>query len=74
MKQTNSKVYTRAKAMVLQDKFRYRQNEFYSDLSRLVSSYMEYDGMNVDVTRGENANMVITVSVKKIKPTSRPLS
>ena len=70
----NSKVYERAQSMVLQDKFNYRQTEFFEDLNKLVARYMECDGMTVNVERGANANMIITISVKKVKPSFRPLA
>ena len=60
--------------MVLNDKFNYRQTEFFAELSKVVARYMDYDGMTVEVERGINSNMVITISVKKVKPTFRPLS
>lgn len=68
-----SRVYERAQSMVLQDKFNYRQTEFFSELSKLVSRYMEYDGMTVEVGRGAHSNMLITISVKKVKPTLPPV-
>ncbi|MCH5153177.1 MAG: hypothetical protein J1F68_04390 [Clostridiales bacterium] len=69
-----SVVYERAQAMVLHDKFNYRQTEFFSELSKLVARYMDCDGMTVEVGKGAHANMVITISVKKIKPTLPPLA
>ncbi|MCH5151471.1 MAG: hypothetical protein J1F65_02290 [Clostridiales bacterium] len=67
-----SQIYERAQSMVLQDKFNYRQTEFFGELNKLVARYMECDGMTVNVERGANANMIITISVKKVKPTFRP--
>ena len=69
-----SRQYPRAEAMVLYDKFNYRQTEFFADLSKLVARYMECDGMTVEVERGANCNMILTISVKKVKPTFRSLS
>ena len=69
-----STVYERAQAMVLADKFNYRQTEFFSELSKLISRYMDYDGLTVEVSRGTHSNMLITISVKKVKPTLPPLS
>lgn len=69
-----SKVFERAQSMVLQDKFNYRQTEFFAELSKLISRYMQYDGLTVEVGKGSQANMLITVSVKKIKPTYPPLA
>ena len=69
-----STVYERAQAMVLADKFHYRQTEFFSELSKLISRYMDYDGLTVEVSRGTHSNMLITISVKKVKPTLPPLS
>lgn len=69
-----SQQYIRAEAMVLQDKFNYHQTEFFAELNKLVARYMDYDSMTVEVGRGANSNMVLTISVKKVKPTLRPLS
>ncbi|MCH5156467.1 MAG: hypothetical protein J1G02_01155 [Clostridiales bacterium] len=69
-----SRVYQRAQTMVLQDKFNYHQTEFFCELSKLISRYMQYDGLTVEVGKGSQANMLITVSVKKIKPNSSPLA
>ena len=69
-----SQVYERAQSMVLQDKFNYRQTEFFSELTKLVNRYMESDGMTVNVEQGRNANMIIVISVKKVKPTFTPLA
>ena len=69
-----SQVYERAQSMVLQDKFNYRQTEFFNELSKLVSRYMEHDGLTVEVEKGARANMLITISVKKFKPTLPPLA
>ena len=69
-----STVYARAEAMVMQDKFNYRQTEFFAELHTLVGRYMEYDGMTVETHCGSNSHMVITISVKKVKPSARPLS
>ena len=69
-----SQVYVRAQAMVLADKFNYNKTEFFGELSKLVARYMEYDGMTVEVDKGAHSNMVITISVKKIKPTFPPLA
>ena len=67
-----SQLYERAQSMVLQDKFNYRQTEFFAELSKLVARYMQSDGMTVCVEQGANANMLITISVKKVKPTFTP--
>ena len=66
--------YARAEAMVLQDKFNYRQTDFFNELNKLVARYMEYDGVTVETHCGGNSNMIITISVKKIKPSARPLA
>ena len=69
-----SQLFARAEAMVLQDKFNYRQTEFFADLRKLVARYMEYDGLTVELDTGAHANMIITISVKKVKPTLPPLA
>lgn len=69
-----SMVYARAEAMVMQDKFNYRQTEFFAELNKLVARYMEHDGMTVETHYGANSNMIITISVKKIKPSAQPLA
>ena len=69
-----SQIYQRAQSMVLHDKFNYSQTEFFAELNKLIARYMECDGMTVNLEQGANANMVITISVKKVKPTFRPLA
>ena len=69
-----SLVYERAQSMVLHDKFNYRQTEFFAELSKLVARYMDYEALTVDVGKGAHANMLITISVKKFKPTLPPLA
>ena len=64
-----SQLYDRAQSMVLQDKFNYRQTEFFTELNKLVNRYMECESLTVELIKGANATMIITVSVKKIKPT-----
>ncbi len=66
-----SRQYERAEAMVYADKFNLRAPEFAAELERLVSNYMDYDGLTVELTRGTNANLIVTVSVKKVKPCFR---
>lgn len=61
--------FERAKAMVLSDKFNYKKTEFFDELSELVARYMEYDGLTVETAVGKNNNMIISISVKKVKPT-----
>ena len=67
-----SQVYERAQSMVLADKFNYRQTEFFAELNKLIARYMECDGLTVSVERGASCNMLITISVKKVKPTFTP--
>ena len=69
-----SLVYERAEAMVMQDKFNYRKTEFFNELNKLVGRYMEYDSMTVETHCGTNSNLIITISVKKVKPSARPLA
>lgn len=66
--------YERAKSMVLSDKFNLRQTDFFEELKNLVSRYAEFDALEVETSIGSRDSLVITVSVKKIKPTFRPLS
>lgn len=66
-----SKQFERAEAMVYADKFNMRSEEFFSDLAKLISAYMDYDGLTVEFARGSNCNLIVTVSVKKVKPSFR---
>ena len=74
MKRTDSAIYNRAESLVMQDKFNYRQTEFFTELTKLVGAYMDYDGMTVETHCGSHSNLVITISVKKVKTTSRPMA
>ena len=69
-----STVYARAEAMIMQDKFNYHQTEFFNELRKLVECYMEFDGLTVETHCGANSNLIITISVKKVKPTAHPLA
>lgn len=66
--------YERAKAMVLSDNFNYRQTDFFAELTKLVAKYMEYDALTVETSRGSTNNMLINISVKKVKPTFKARS
>ncbi len=66
-----SRQFERAEAMVYADKFNLRRAEFFEELKKLVSNYMEYDSLAVELTRGPSANLIVTVSVKKVRPTFR---
>ncbi len=57
--------------MVCSDKFGMRADEFTAELARVISAYMDYDALTVSLTRGSHANLIVTVSVKKVKPTWR---
>lgn len=63
--------YERAKAMVLNDKFNYNQTEFSEELYKLVSKYMEFDALTVETNCGSTNNLIINISVKKVKPIYR---
>lgn len=63
--------FKRAEAMVIADKFNLHSDEFFAELRRLVGRYMEYDGLTVQLQRAD-ANLIITVSVKKVKPNFSP--
>ena len=69
-----SMVYARAEAMLMQDKFNYHQTEFFNELHKLVARYMDCDGLTVETHCGTNSNMIITISVKKVKPSAHPLA
>lgn len=69
MRSDKSRQFERAEAMVYADKFNMRKTEFFAELSKLVGSYMDYDGLTVTFERGVNSNLILTVSVKKVKPT-----
>lgn len=64
--------FERAQSMVFADKFNYRQSEFFRELSKFVAAYMDCDGITVQAYRGKSNDLVITLSVKRIRPTSRP--
>ncbi len=66
-----SKQYDRAEAMMCADKFNMRKSQFFNDLNRLVGGYMDYDGITVEFTRGASRDLIVTVSVKKVKPVFR---
>lgn len=68
----NSIDYKRAQAMVLSDKYNMSRTDFFKQLAELASKHFEYDGMTVDMYSGDNLNVVVTISVKKVKQSYKP--
>ena len=74
MKNGQIEVYKRAQSIALLDKYNYGKTDFFKELSELVSRYMECDGITVDTYDGRNLNIVVSISVKKVKTNFRPLA
>ncbi len=64
--------YERAQAVVLQDKLGTPDEAFFTRLAELVSQYMQYDGLSVQMTGGKSSNMLISISVKKVRAVLHP--
>ncbi len=57
-------IYSRAQQVLLADKFKGNKQDFFKELTRLVSAYVEFDGMTVETITDNKVSMVITVSLK----------
>lgn len=68
----NMQLYERAKSMILADKFGLLSSDFGERLGKLLADYIIYDSVVVETEQGASDNMLITVSVKKIRPLGRP--
>ena len=63
MKSSN---YTRAQAMIMDDKYNLSRTEFFKELRELVAKYMECEALTVDTYSDGNLNIVITICAKKL--------
>lgn len=63
--------YDRAQNMVLSDKFNYGSTQFFQELANLANKYFDYDAMTVETQLGAQRNLVLTISLKKVKPSRR---
>lgn len=57
-------IYSRAQQMLLSDRFKHNKEDFFRQLTQLLSDYVNYDCVTVETMQGKNLNMVITVSLK----------
>lgn len=65
-------LYERAKNMVLADNFGAFPEEFVGKLGKLMSDYFVYDGMQLATDYGAENNLLLCVSVKRVKPVRTP--
>lgn len=70
----HSKNYERAQSIVLIDKYNMSKNEFNEDLTKLVKRYFEVDGIKAETFYSDNLQIVLTISVKKVKQYKRVLA
>ena len=69
-----SKNYERAQSMLLIDKYNMTKNDFNADLTALAKRYFEVDGITSETIYGDNLQIVLTISVKKVKQYKRVLA
>lgn len=69
-----SKAYLRAQRMVQTDKYEAVRAEFNSDLAALAKRYFEVDSIKSEAFFDDNLQIVLTVSVKKVKEHKRVLA
>lgn len=65
--------FERALTMVLMDKYNMSKNEFNAALAELAKRYYEVDGIKSEAYCDDNLQIVITLSVKKVKQIKRVL-
>lgn len=64
--------YNRAQSVVLKDKYGFLSEAFFAELTTLLKQYVEYDGLSVEYAKGASGNMIVNISVKKVKPVFLP--
>lgn len=69
-----SKNYERAQSMVLLDKYNVTKNDFNEEMTKLIKRYYEADGIKVETFYDDNLQIVLTISVKKVKQYKRVLA
>lgn len=69
-----SKNYERARAMVLSDKYNAVRPEFCEELATLAKRYFEVDGITTETYFDGTLQIVLTMSVKKVKQIKRVLA
>ena len=66
--------YKRAQAMVLSDKYNMAKSQFFEEFSALANRYFLIDSLQSETYSDEDLQVVITLSIKKVKLSRRPQS
>lgn len=69
-----SQNYKRAQAMVLSDKFNMAKSQFFEEFSALANRYFVVGALRSEAYSDEDLQVVITLSVKKVKLSRSPQS
>lgn len=69
-----SQNYKRAQAMVLSDKYNMAKSQFFEEFSTLANRYFVVDSLQNETYSDEDLQVVITLSIKKVKQVRRPQS
>ena len=69
-----SKNYNRAQTMVMLDKYNMAKNQFHADMTDLAKRYFEVDSIVEETYASNGLQIVLTVSVKKVKDLKRVLA
>lgn len=69
-----SKNYERAQRIVLSDKYEAVSGDFNADLAALAKRYFEVDGIKSETYFDDTLQIVVTLSVKKVKQIKRVLA
>lgn len=70
----SSQNYKRAQTMLLADKYNLSKSQFYVELTELAKRYFEVDAMSADVFDCGELQIVVTLSVKKVKEYKKVLA
>lgn len=69
-----SQNYKRAQAMVLSDKYNMAKTQFFEEFSAMANRYFVVDSLQSETYSDEDLQVVITLSIKKVKQARRPQS
>lgn len=69
-----SKNYDRAQRIVTSDKYQAVRPEFHAELAALAKRYFEVEGITSEAFFDDDMQIVITLSVKKVKQIKRILA
>ena len=70
----SSQNYQRAQSMLLADKYNLTKSQFYAELAELANRYFEMGAISTDILDCGELQIVVTLSIKKVKECKRILA